>query len=143
MGAPSPCIFCAIVRGEVPVHKIRETERAVAFLDVNPLSWGHTLVVPKAHAADLPEVSPEDWAQVTELARWVALRLRKVLEVQGNNLFVASGKVAEQSVHHLHVHVVPRREGDELGFNEWWVQHVQPTSAEELSKTAAVLREKV
>ncbi len=142
MASSAPCLFCAIVRGAVPAHKVRETERSLAFLDIHPLSWGHTLVVPKAHAAELPEVSPEDWADMTEVARWVALRLRKVLEVEGNNLFVASGTAAEQSVRHLHIHVVPRRQADELAFNEWWVSKLQPTDPDELAKTASVLRAK-
>lgn len=142
MASPSACVFCAIVRGEVPSHKIKETEGAIAFLDIHPLSWGHTLVVPKAHATDLPEVDPKAWAEAAELARWVALRLRQVLEVEGNNLIVSSGKAAEQSVRHLHIHVIPRREGDEVGLQEWWVTKIQPTSVDELSKTAAVLREK-
>ncbi|MDE1820193.1 MAG: HIT family protein [Euryarchaeota archaeon] len=142
MGSGPPCVFCAIAKGEIPSHRIRESPRALAFLDVNPISWGHSLVIPKAHAADLTEVTPEDWAEVAELARWTALRLRKVLEVTGNNLFVSSGRSAEQSVRHLHIHVVPRREGDDLALQEWWEMKVQPTSPDELSKTAAVLREK-
>ena len=142
MSPTPPCIFCEIVKGDVPSYKVRETGRALAFLDIHPISWGHTLVVPKAHAADLPEVTPEDWKEVAELARWVALRLRKVLEVEGNNLIVASGKAAEQSVSHLHIHVIPRREGDEVGLQDWWVSKIQPTDPEELSRTATVLREK-
>lgn len=143
MSSPPPaCIFCAIVKGDVPSYRIRETERAVAFLDIHPLSWGHTLVAPKRHAADLPEVAAEDWKETAELARWVALRLRKVLEVQGNNLIVSSGTAAEQSVRHLHIHVIPRRDDDELALQEWWVTKVQSTDMDELAKTAAVLREK-
>lgn len=136
------CVFCAILGGSIPSHKVRETARSLAFLDIHPLSWGHTLVVPKVHAAELPEVSPEDWADMTEVARWVALRLRTVLEVEGNNLFVASGTAAEQSVRHLHIHVVPRRQADDLAFNDWWVSKLQPTNPDELAKTAAVLRAK-
>lgn len=141
MGGPSPCIFCSIVRGEVPSHRIREGGRCVAFLDVNPISRGHALVVPRAHVADLTQVTVEDWAEATHLARWVALRLRKVLTAQGNNLFVASGSAAEQSVKHLHIHVIPRYAGDGLDINEWWTMKVRPIPSAELGEIASNLRE--
>lgn len=134
-----PCVFCAIVEGKVPCHKVFETSRALAFLDVNPLRPGHTLVIPKAHISDLTEVGPEDWIAVNELLLWVAERTRKALGAQGNNLFVASGDAAEQSVKHLHVHVIPRRENDGLDHNEWWMTKVQPATPEELAKIARLL----
>lgn len=108
----------------------------MAFLDVHPLSRGHTLVVPTSHVSDLTQVGVEDWAEATHLARQVALRLRKALGAQGNNLFVASGTVAEQSVRHLHIHVVPRYEGDGLELNEWWTMKVKPAAPQELRDLA-------
>jgi histidine triad (HIT) family protein len=140
MATPAPCIFCAIVRGEVPGHLVLSGRRCVAFLDIHPLSRGHTLVVPRAHAADLTQVSVEDWAEATHMAHSVALQLRKALGAQGNNLFVASGTAAEQSVRHLHIHVVPRYAGDGLDLNEWWTMKVQPASPEALEKLAKELR---
>lgn len=137
-----PCVFCAIVEGKVPCHKVFETTRAMAFLDVNPIRPGHTLVIPKAHAADLTEVGPEDWVAVNELVLWVTERTRKVLGAQGNNLFVASGVAAEQSVRHLHIHVIPRREGDGLDHAEWWLMKVQPCTPEQLAETARSLAPK-
>jgi histidine triad (HIT) family protein len=131
-----PCIFCAIVEGKVPSHRVFATSRALAFLDIHPLRPGHTLVIPKKHASDLSDVTREDWGAVTDLVLWVAERQRQALGVEGSSLFVASGKAAEQSVGHLHVHVVPRRSDDGLAINEWWVGKVRGASPEELAALA-------
>jgi histidine triad (HIT) family protein len=106
------CIFCKIVAGELPATKVHEDERTLAFMDIAPWTRGHTLVIPKAHAADLGEISEEDLAAVTSVARRIALRQRERLGAEGNNLVNSFGSVAWQTVFHFHMHVIPRYSGD-------------------------------
>jgi histidine triad (HIT) family protein len=135
------CLFCRIVSGEIPSPAwIARTDRAFAFLDIQPLRPGHTLVVPTTHATDLEDVTEEDWQAVNRLVRQVASLLRARLGTEGENLIVASGAAAEQAVFHLHVHVVPRRAGDELGWSAWTATKVSRPPAEELAALAARIR---
>jgi histidine triad (HIT) family protein len=115
------CIFCRMVadRSLVP-YWVAESERALAFLDINPIRTGHTLVIPKSHVVDLAGVTEEDWAAVAGLSARVLNLLRSKLGTTGENLFVASGPGSEQSVFHLHVHVIPRTPGDDLRWSDWW-----------------------
>jgi histidine triad (HIT) family protein len=109
------CLFCRIVRGEVPAEVVLETDHAVGFLDTRPVFKGHVLLVPRDHIPTLTEL-PDD--QVTPLftaARTLAAVVRDELGAQGT--FVAMNNTVSQSVPHLHVHVVPRTKGDGLrGF---------------------------
>ena len=106
------CIFCKIVAGELPATKVHEDERTLAFMDIAPWTRGHTLVIPKAHAADLGEISDDDLAAVASVARRIALRQRERLGAEGNNLVNSFGSVAWQTVFHFHMHVIPRYPGD-------------------------------
>jgi histidine triad (HIT) family protein len=117
----SDCIFCRMVadRSSVP-QWVAESDRAFAFLDIHPIRTGHTLVIPKTHVTDLAGSTQQDWVAVGELTARVANILRRKLGTTGENLFVASGPGSEQGVSHLHVHVVPRRDDDELRLNDWW-----------------------
>jgi histidine triad (HIT) family protein len=138
---PAACVFCRMVvdRALVP-HWIAESERALAFLDIRPIRHGHALVVPKAHATDLSDVRPSDWDATCRLAREVAALLRTRLGTTGENLLVASGPGSEQSVFHLHVHVIPRRVQDDLRWNDWWQTKVQTPTEAELRDLAAEIR---
>ncbi|MGC2289969.1 MAG: HIT family protein [Thermoplasmata archaeon] len=115
------CIFCQMIqdRSKVP-YWLAESERALAFLDIHPIRTGHALVIPKAHAVDLPSTTEEDWAAVAGLSARVLNLLRRKLGTTGENLFVASGPGSEQSVFHLHVHIIPRTPNDDLHWNDWW-----------------------
>lgn len=108
MSDHSDCVFCGIVAGVAPSTTIAETERAVAFMDVNPVAHGHALVIPRAHATDLLDISPEDLAACAHLAREIAARAMDRLGAGGVNLFNCSGADAWQSVFHFHLHVIPR-----------------------------------
>lgn len=111
------CVFCRIREGELPAVMVAETERALAFLDANPLNDGHVLVIPRAHAATLYDIPPEDLVVVMALAREVAAAIREALAPQGLNLLQNNGPGAFQSVPHFHVHLIPRWVGDGKGFN--------------------------
>jgi histidine triad (HIT) family protein len=106
------CIFCEIVAGRAPARVVDEDERTLAFLDIFPLTAGHTLVIPKQHAADLLDAPPDDVAAVARMAQRVATRVRDELGAPGINLLQATGAIALQTVFHLHVHVLPRYPDD-------------------------------
>lgn len=131
------CVFCAIVAGEAPASVVWEDGEAVAFLDINPMTPGHALVVPREHAASLAELDPALGGRVLAGAMHVAAGLRaSALRVDGVNLFVADGEAAGQDVFHVHIHVVPRFPGDGLEIR--WVRST-PTR-DTLDETAAAVR---
>jgi histidine triad (HIT) family protein len=106
------CIFCKIVAGDLPATRIDEDERTIAFMDINPWTRGHALVIPKAHSTDLGEIGEDDLAAVAAMAKRVALRQKETLGAEGVNLLNAFGAAAWQTVFHFHVHVIPRYAGD-------------------------------
>ena len=109
-----PCIFCAIVAGEAPAHRVAETEGALAFMDIFPVAAGHTLVIPKLHAADLFEIDEGAVQAVAALARRTAHALRALYEPDGMAVYQANGRAAGQTVFHYHVHLIPRAAGAAL-----------------------------
>ena len=112
--ADADCIFCAIVAGDAPAKIVDSDEHTVSFLDINPWTRGHALVIPRAHAADLFDISDEDLARTTAAARRLAERMRGALHPDGFNILNACGAAAWQTVFHFHLHVVPRYEDDPL-----------------------------
>ncbi len=108
------CLFCKIVRGEVPSQKIYEDEKTFAFLDIRPVNAGHTLVVPKNHATNIFDISPEDWAAVAETVRKLAIAIEKGVSADGVNIAMNNREHAGQVIHHPHVHIIPRFKGDGL-----------------------------
>ena len=108
------CIFCAIVAGTQPAEVVRENQRALAFMDINPATDGHTLVVSKAHARDLWDLEPEDGGAVWALTQEVAEAIRAGLAPDGLTLFQANAIAGWQDVFHFHLHLVPRWADDDL-----------------------------
>jgi histidine triad (HIT) family protein len=108
------CIFCKIVAGELPGQIVEEDERTIAFMDINPATRGHLLVIPRAHARNLLEISPEDLGAVIATSQRMAKRVNQRLEPAGINLINSCGAAAWQTVFHFHVHVIPRYEDDPL-----------------------------
>jgi histidine triad (HIT) family protein len=108
------CIFCKIVAGELPSQRVDEDEHTVAFMDVNPATRGHALVVPRRHAKNLLEIDPSDLAATIRAAPRLAQRAVPALGADGINLINSCGADAWQTVFHLHVHVIPRYKGDPL-----------------------------
>lgn len=106
------CIFCKIIKGEIPSHKVYEDENVLAFLDVNPVSKGHTLVVPKKHVEDIH--GTEDMTYMWEAIVKVTDAIDEALEPEGFNIDQNNGEVAGQEVFHMHFHVTPRYTGDEI-----------------------------
>jgi histidine triad (HIT) family protein len=108
------CIFCRIVAGEIPSRRVYEDERTIAFLDINPATRGHVLVIPRAHARDLHEIGDEDLAACARTVRLMAGRARDRLGADGVTIMQSNGAAAWQTVFHYHVHVIPRYQGDPL-----------------------------
>ncbi len=109
------CLFCKIISGEIPSYKIYEDDIAYAFLDIYPTSEGHTIVLPKKHFRRFTEMSEEDVSSLFVSVSRVARAVEKALEVPGSNIGLNNGEVAGQSVPHVHVHIIPRRENDKGG----------------------------
>jgi histidine triad (HIT) family protein len=107
------CIFCRIIAGEIPSHKVYEDDETVAFLDINPSTRGHTLVVSKHHAPDLVSLPPEALCAVARTTQHVARILYSVVQPDGLNVLQNNGTAAGQGVFHYHVHLLPRWAGDQ------------------------------
>jgi histidine triad (HIT) family protein len=106
------CLFCKIVAGEIPSTIVDSDERTVAFMDINPGTRGHALVVPRNHSRDLLEIDPEDLAAVAVAGQRLAGRAKEALGADGVNLLNSCGEVAWQTVFHFHLHVIPRYADD-------------------------------
>ena len=108
------CIFCRIAAGELPAERVLETPGVVAFLDIAPVNYGHTLVIPKAHHPNLLELPDALWTEMGQVCRRVAQALRATLYAQGFNLGMNNFEAAGQVVFHAHLHVIPRYFSDGL-----------------------------
>jgi histidine triad (HIT) family protein len=139
MSATDPdCLFCKIVAGEIPATIVASDERTVTFMDINPATRGHALVVPRNHARDLLEIDPEDLAAVAQTGRRLAKVAKTTLEADGVNLINSCGAAAWQTVFHFHLHVIPRYEGDPLQLP--WVPG--PGDLDEIAQTGNQLKER-
>jgi diadenosine tetraphosphate (Ap4A) HIT family hydrolase len=108
------CVFCAIVAGEAPAIRIHEDDDYLAILDVRPFTRGHTLVVPKRHSVDLTDTAPGTLAGMVTLGQRIARAARTTELADATNIAINDGSAAFQTVPHIHLHVLPRRDGDKL-----------------------------
>lgn len=114
MNRDPDCIFCKILDGRLPATVVDEDERTIAFMDINPATRGHALVIPRSHSKDLLAVDAEDLIAVTQAAKRLAARMHERLGADGVNLVNSCGEMAWQTVFHFHVHVIPRYAGDAM-----------------------------
>lgn len=130
------CIFCKIIAGEIPSEAVFENEHVIAFMDIQPTSKGHTLVIPKDHSVDLPSTEPGALAEVVAVLPMIAAAAVKAVGAAGFNILQSNGPCAGQVVGHTHFHIVPRNEGDGigLGFRQ------RPPVEDELAQTAEAIR---
>ncbi|KHO48516.1 MAG: Hit-like protein involved in cell-cycle regulation [archaeon GW2011_AR5] len=112
MVTEADCIFCKIVRGEIPSKKVYEDKDTLAFLDINPANPGHTLVVPKKHSEDITKSDEEDIAKVMRVVKNITTNLKEKMNAIGVNVMQNNGKPAGQIVAHTHFHVIPRYPND-------------------------------
>ena len=108
----SDCLFCKIVAREIPAQIVYEDGETLAFLDINPVNPGHTLVIPKEHSTDIFDIDEKNWAVVMRTSRTVAHALEKALKTDGVNIGMNNRAGAGQVIFHAHVHVMPRFAGD-------------------------------
>lgn len=134
--ADPDCLFCKLIAGEVPSHTIDEDDKTLAFMDINPWTRGHSLVIPKEHSRNIYDADPEDLAATHRTAQRLAQRMRERLNCEGINIVQSSEPVAMQTVFHTHVHVIPRYSDDGLRLPA----HPEPAEHEELAGLAEVLR---
>ena len=132
MGQP-PSIFLKIIAGEIPCWKLYEDAQVLAFLDIGPLSRGHCLVIPKTQYVTLDEMPPEEVAAVARVLPRLAKAVMAATGATAYNVLQNNGAVAGQEVNHVHFHIIPRGEGDGLGYR--W--HPKKLDAEE-AKTLQV-----
>ncbi|MFY9264639.1 MAG: HIT domain-containing protein [Solirubrobacterales bacterium] len=130
------CIFCAIADRTAAAEVVGADAHTIAFLDINPATRGHTLVIPRSHSENLLTIPVDDLHRVTEMAQRIAARMPDALGAAGVNLINSCGAAAWQTVSHFHLHVVPRYEDDPLRLP--WVP--APASSEDLAHTAELLR---
>jgi histidine triad (HIT) family protein len=108
------CVFCAIAAGDAPAIRICEDPDYLAILDIRPFTRGHTLVIPKRHTQDLTDTPPETLAQMVTIGQRIARAARATELADATNIGINDGRAAFQSVFHIHLHVLPRRNGDKL-----------------------------
>jgi histidine triad (HIT) family protein len=139
-GQPTPsdpnCVFCKIIAGQIPCLKVYEDEVVLAFLDIGPIVRGHTLVIPKAHHATVMEIPPELLGAVNERIPKLAKAVLAETGAGACHVLVNNGTEAMQSVHHLHYHILPRRDGDSFRI-PWPAQDVDRAAAAALAKAIA------
>ena len=112
----SDCIFCKIANGEIPSATLYEDEDFRVILDASPASKGHALILPKAHAANIYEISDDMAAKAMILAKKMATKMTEALKCDGFNIVQNNGEPAGQTVFHFHMHLIPRYEGDQVGI---------------------------
>jgi histidine triad (HIT) family protein len=130
------CIFCKIVAGELVAERVDEDEETIAFMDINPATRGHALVVPRRHTRDLLEIGQDDLEATILAAQRLARRVRTRLGADGVNLLNSCGAAAWQTVFHFHIHVIPRYRDDPLRLP--WTP--APGDPNEIAAAAAELR---
>lgn len=113
------CIFCKIIREEIPCHKVYESDEILAFLDINPVNNGHTLVIPKKHYENFHDVPDEVLCKMMRTAKKIAPAIFESANAQAYNIMLSNGKIAGQEIPHAHFHIIPRFKGDkfEVHFN--------------------------
>ncbi len=130
------CIFCAIAERSAPAEVVQADDHTIAFLDISPATRGHTLVIPRRHSDDVFDISADDIERVARMAKQIAGRMPAALSCDGVNLLNSSGSAAWQTVHHFHMHVIPRYDNDPLKLP--WTPGALAT--EDLPQIAEVLR---
>lgn len=129
------CIFCKIINGEIPSHKVYEDENTFAFLDINPVNIGHTLLVPKKHSQNIFDIETETLQKITPILKKLSLSIKEAVGADGINIISNNGGAAGQLVFHLHLHIIPRFSDD--GLKHW---HGKNYSKEEMSETTEKIK---
>ena len=132
------CIFCKIIDGEIPAVKVLDEELVIAFMDINPSSKGHMLVVPKNHAENIFEISESDLATLIKAVKRCAKAVKEALNAEGITVLQLNGKASDQIIPHFHIHIIPRWENDGLPVSTW---EMKKGDMEEINDIARKVKE--
>ncbi|WP_188207061.1 HIT family protein [Alkalibacillus aidingensis] len=138
----SDCIFCKIIDGEIPSAKVYEDEDVYAFLDISQVTEGHTLVIPKKHCQDVFELDEDTAAKLFKAVPKISNGIRSAYEPKGMNLLNNNGSFADQSVFHIHLHLIPRYD-EKDGFKSQWEVHGDEYTPEKLQEVAQKISEQI
>jgi histidine triad (HIT) family protein len=128
------CIFCKIINKEIPCYKIYEDEFVLAFLDINPVVVGHTLVVPKKHFENIFDIEDKYLERIITVSSKISLKMKEVLGIEGINLYQANGSIAGQTVFHFHLHVLPQKQGESVDFVKWMGKFTKKMNKEQFEE---------
>lgn len=126
------CLFCKIIKGEIPCTKIYEDEKFLAFLDINPVNYGHTLIVPKEHFDDVASTPDEILSELIIIGKKIGKVLMDSVGAEGFNFSTNNGKAAGQVIFHTHFHIIPRKLED--GLKHWGSKKYKEGEAEEVAE---------
>jgi histidine triad (HIT) family protein len=129
------CIFCKIARKEAPASTVYEDEKVIAFLSIQPINIGHTLVVPKNHYENIYEFPEEEVAHLYKIVKKLAHAVKKAVDAEGIRIVQNNGETAGQVIFHLHVHIIP------MNKNSQWVHHPENRDADALKDDARRIRQ--
>lgn len=129
------CIFCKIAANQMPCYKLGETEKSVAFLDITPCTRGHAVVVPKRHAHNILELSSEGIGDIFSLVRDTTQLIQNKLNVDSFNIGINHGPASNNSIEHLHIHIIPRRPNDGGGSMHTIIRKAQEEEVEKTYQT--------
>jgi histidine triad (HIT) family protein len=127
------CIFCKIIKGEIPSYKIYEDDKVIAFLDIVPVNKGHTLIIPKKHSLDLTDMEDEDVCALFKTAKKLAPAILKATGADGFNMGMNNRKAAGQLVMHSHLHIMPRFSND--GLKLWEGKKYEEGEADKIKES--------
>ena len=131
------CIFCKILKGDIPSYKVYEDDSFIGILDINPSAKGHVIIIPKNHAANIFELSEKYAKEIFVVAKKIAEAIKKAYQPDGINILQNNGEAAGQTVFHLHVHVIPRYKDDTIKI-EW-----EPKEMEDLEKVLEEIKKEM
>lgn len=135
------CLFCKIIAGDLEGTIVFKDEICTALMDIQPINPGHLLVIPNEHSKDLNDLPPETGMHIFSIAQNLAAALRRSgILCEGINIFLADGKAAMQEVFHIHLHVIPRFDGDGFGF-QFSPRYAELPTRDELDKNAFYIKQ--
>jgi histidine triad (HIT) family protein len=136
------CIFCKIIREEIPSHKVYEDEKTLAFLDINPTASGHTLLIPKIHIARVEDLPTDDAESLFKTLHKIIRGVQDAMEAPASTIGINNGRESGQEIPHVHIHIIPRRRGGGLGIIQN-LEYMTKPSMEELASNAKKIRTKI
>ncbi len=134
-----PCLFCEIVASRVPAHRVYEDDHTIALLDARPVAPGHTLLVPRTHAARIEDLTPDEAEALFSALHRILNPIKEAVGADATTIGVNNGPGSGQEIQHVHIHIIPRRRGDGGGI----IQSLGPGGKTDPKETADKIRKKI